>query len=713
MAKLVNRAKMTTATTGTGTITLGSAVDGYQTFANAGVANADVVRYVIEDGDAWEIGTGTYTASGTTLSRTVSESSNGNAALNLTGEAVVFVTAAGQDIVQPGDNVSTLTNDAGYTTNTGTVTSVGVTAGTGITVSGSPITSSGSITVTNAAPDQVVSLTGGSNVTVTGTYPSFTVAASGTNLGYTSAASAGTVTSSTGNNATLPAATTSIAGLLTSTDKTKLDGIAAGAQVNVPTNLGYTTAASSGTVTSSTGTNATLPAATTSVAGLLTSADKTKLDGVAAGATANTGTVTSVAATAGTGISISGSPITTSGTITVTNTAPHIATNLSYTAAASNGTVNSSTGTNATLPAATTSAAGLLTSADKTKLDGIAAGAQVNVATNLGNSVNATSVTVTSSTGTNTTLPAATTSNAGVFVAADKTKLDGIQAGAQVNVATNLTYSTAATTGTVNSSTGTNATIPAATTSLAGLMTNADKTKLDGVEAGAQVNVATNLGYTTAASSGTVTSSTGTNATLPAATTSIAGLLTSADKTKLDGIAAGAQVNVPTDLSVTGGTTSGPTINSSTGTNVTIPTASGTASGVVTTNAQTFAGVKTFSSTIRVDNFGPSAGGTTYSARGIAKAWVNFDGTGTIAARDSLNVSSLTDNGTGDYSFNYTSAMANVGYSMTGLASTVYQDYRVVSTSGFETAGRVRHFTIAAAPQDSASVNASIDGDLA
>jgi hypothetical protein len=58
-------------------------------------------------------------------------------------------------------------------------------------------------------------------------------------------------------------------------------------------------------------------------------------------------------------------------------------------------------------------------------------------------------------------------------------------------------------------------------------------------------------------------------------------------------------------------------------------------------------------STIRVDNFGPSAGGTTYSARGIAKAWVNFNGTGTIAARDSENVSSLTDNGTGDYTVNF------------------------------------------------------------
>jgi hypothetical protein len=70
-------------------------------------------------------------------------------------------------------------------------------------------------------------------------------------------------------------------------------------------------------------------------------------------------------------------------------------------------------------------------------------------------------------------------------------------------------------------------------------------------------------------------------------------------------------------------------------------------------------------STIRVDNFGPSAGGTTYSARGIAKAWVNFNGTGTIAARDSENVSSLTDNGTGDYSANLSSSMANTNGAVT------------------------------------------------
>jgi len=53
---------------------------------------------------------------------------------------------------------------------------------------------------------------------------------------------------------------------------------------------------------------------------------------------------------------------------------------------------------------------------------------------------------------------------------------------------------------------------------------------------------------------------------------------------------------------------------------------------------------------------------TNYVVEGSAKAWVNFNGTGTIAARDSLNVSSLDDNATGEYDANFSSSMDSVGY---------------------------------------------------
>jgi hypothetical protein len=53
---------------------------------------------------------------------------------------------------------------------------------------------------------------------------------------------------------------------------------------------------------------------------------------------------------------------------------------------------------------------------------------------------------------------------------------------------------------------------------------------------------------------------------------------------------------------------------------------------------------------------------STYVVNGSAKAWVNFNGTGTIAARDSFNVASLTDNGVGRYDVNISNAFANANY---------------------------------------------------
>ena len=87
----INRAKQETATTGTGPITLGTAPSGFQTFADAGAVDGTALPYVIEDQGAWEIGLATPSASATVLARTVIETSNpGNAALNLSGNAVVY-----------------------------------------------------------------------------------------------------------------------------------------------------------------------------------------------------------------------------------------------------------------------------------------------------------------------------------------------------------------------------------------------------------------------------------------------------------------------------------------------------------------------------------------------------------------------------------------------------------------------------------------------
>ena len=60
---------------------------------------------------------------------------------------------------------------------------------------------------------------------------------------------------------------------------------------------------------------------------------------------------------------------------------------------------------------------------------------------------------------------------------------------------------------------------------------------------------------------------------------------------------------------------------------------------------------------------------TTNLQQGLAKTWVNFNGTGTIAARDSFNVSGLVDNGTGDYTINFSVSMSNANYSPSGTTS--------------------------------------------
>ena len=80
-------------------------------------------------------------------------------------------------------------------------------------------------------------------------------------------------------------------------------------------------------------------------------------------------------------------------------------------------------------------------------------------------------------------------------------------------------------------------------------------------------------------------------------------------------------------------------------------------------------------STLRLTTISNQDGSATVPSQtvisGSAKAWVNFNGTGTVAIRASFNVSSITDNGTGDYTINFTTAFADANYCVTAMGRNV------------------------------------------
>ena len=205
-------------------------------------------------------------ASGTGISLTTNATTDTLTITNSAPDQVVSLTA-GSNVTITGTYPSfTIAATDQYS---GTVTSVNLTASTGISVSGGPITTSGSITVTNTAPDQIVVLNAGTGISTSGTYPNFTV---------------------------------------TNTAPDQVVSITAGTGMSV-----------SGTYPSFTVTN-TAPDQVVSINGAGTS--------VVTGTYPNftitsndqyVGTVTSVNLTAGTGITVSGGPITSSGSITVNN----------------------------------------------------------------------------------------------------------------------------------------------------------------------------------------------------------------------------------------------------------------------------------------------------------------------------------------------------------------------------------------------------------
>lgn len=109
-------------------------------------------------------------------------------------------------------------------------------------------------------------------------------------------------------------------------------------------------------------------------------------------------------------------------------------------------------------------------------------------------------------------------------------------------------------------------------------------------------------------------------------------------------------------------------------------------------------------STLKVDTIKDTSGVEVYTA----KAWVNFNGTGTVAIRASGNVSSITDNGTGDYTLNFTNAMPDANYANLATCTQGATGYiatggtRATTTCGVKTFGQAGssadatdvHFTV-------------------
>ena len=102
--------------------------------------------------------------------------------------------------------------------------------------------------------------------------------------------------------------------------------------------------------------------------------------------------------------------------------------------------------------------------------------------------------------------------------------------------------------------------------------------------------------------------------------------------------------------------------NSNTDRTLSLPDATGTvqvSGNPISGTTASFSGDVTLGSSVLAT---PTGSAPSYTCR----AWVNFNGTGTVAIRASGNVSSITDNGTGDYTVNFTTAMPDANYSVSG-----------------------------------------------
>ena len=389
-----------------------------------------------------------------------------------------------------------------------------------------------------------------------------------------------------------PISTSTAAGTMSAKDKTELDRIntanfALGAVTPAASTVGIAASKTNVTDGTTAANNITLPAATQSAAGVLTAADKTKLDGlntdsindISVTSNANKATITFVSDNGNkedisTTIDFPISTSTAAGTMSAKdkteldriNTANFAlgavtpaASTVGIAASKTNVTDGTTAANNITLPAATQSAAGVLTAADKTKVDRITGTNHVisqptTTATSRVITITGINPTDNKAVSSSITLPEVSETQAGLASASDKRTLnaiktlrfsshlkdDGCWTRTASNVAINFTCTNVS-----GNSTDTDAknehsiNIGAASSTLAGVMTSTDKTELDRITtANFALGAVTPAASSVAIAATKTTISTGVSAanniTLPAATASVAGVMTAADKVKLD-----------------------------------------------------------------------------------------------------------------------------------------------------------------------------------
>jgi len=299
---LKDRVQETTTTTGTGTVTLDGAVSGFQSFSAIG--NGNTCYYAIVGGTEWEVGLGTYTSSGTTLSRdTILESSNGGTAVNFSaGTKNVFVTyPAEKSIYQNASGVANLTS-------TDVTTALGYT----------PVTDARTLTINGTAFDLTANRTW-SVGTVT-SVAALTLGTTGTDLSSTVAN--GTTTPTITLN--VPTASATNRGVLSSTDWTTFNNKGSGTVTSVSWTGGIVSVATATTTPAFTitGTSGGIPyfsSGTTWASSAALAANALVIGGGAGVAPSTTTTGTGVLTALGIAVNGSGGFVTDTGTVTLTN----------------------------------------------------------------------------------------------------------------------------------------------------------------------------------------------------------------------------------------------------------------------------------------------------------------------------------------------------------------------------------------------------------